>query len=407
MDKFETLTKYKQLLDQGIITQEEYDREKEKLLNQNVIREHLDKGARVAVDSLQDVQKRIGGASSKIKEKGRKWIEDELEKERIAETEKQLERKQKQRVKQNSQVQIGQNKKELSHKVKHFITQVLIAVVSFVVIIIALATVLFFIREKAPFSVKSAGVIHDLEYSIPNNFSEEKEPAKTKNEISSEAVTYSYYGKSNKSIAEFSIEYIGEDIDTKIVKEKICRSLTRESVDKDSGEVIEIDGWYKQNKLSPKSILSNGILKVRCAIYTIDHSSFLITYKCNLINYDSKACNQLFDSVKYKEYTNKNIAKSLDVSYKGSTNKGYEPRKEDFNVIVYYKNGKKSKPEIFNINGPKLLGEKDNYYIVECHGMKTKYKINVNENEDEENDDQTDSSLGKEEIVFGEDGLPT
>ena len=81
MNKFEKLANYKQLLDQGAITQEEYDEAKNKLLKGGISHEHLESGARVVLDAVEKIKNKTDETYTGLKEKSNQWVEKELEKE--------------------------------------------------------------------------------------------------------------------------------------------------------------------------------------------------------------------------------------------------------------------------------------------------------------------------------------
>ena len=394
MDTFEELTKYKQLLDQGIITQEEFDDLKRKVFEKTAFHEHLNTGARVALESFGSLKKKTEGAYETIKEKGNKWIERELEKERIKEEQK--------KALKNEQIKENRNK---LGKIAQYAKKLLSIIMMIVFLSIVIFAVFFFFREKVNFSADRIVTIHGLEYSISNDYKKRKNQNKNDDDtvIASEKDEFEIYSKSNTLIATYSIEYLGEDINLEKHKEEICRSLLNREINQSNNSII-IDGYYKKKDLSIHNITGNGLVKQRVLLFTKDYSCFKVVYKCNAWNYSADDCDQLFDAVKINQYKNKNIAETLDVTYNGSFISGYKPIQEDFKVEVRYKNGKRSVAEVFQLHAPKQLDEKGSRVMVECHGIKKQVYIRPSDDEKEDKRENQSEKQGNDILPFGADG---
>lgn len=406
MDKFEALTKYKQLLDQGVITQDEYDELKRNLLRKNAIHEHLSIGARVASNSFGSLRKKTEDTYGLIKEKGNQWIEKELEKERINEDRKKiLKEKQEQTKQYNNSAPKKDNEYRLT-KVKYYAKKTLVIIMITVLIIIAAFTALFLFREKVSFSADSTDSVHGLEYSVSKEYKKEKGKADISddNVIKTVKDAFEIYDKSNLLIAAYSIEYLGEDIDIDKYKERICRSLSKHTVTQ-SDNLITIDGYYKEDNLSIQNITKSGLVKQRVLLCVKDYSCFMVVFKCNAWNYSEKTCNQLFDAVKIKQYKNSNTAEKLNITYKGSNKSGYKPVKDDFKVEVQYKNGKRSQAEVYKLQVPKQLSKNDNQVMIECHGIKSILNLrSYDEDSNLDNGPRTDELEKKDDSPFDEGG---
>lgn len=405
MDIFEELTKYKQLLDQGIITQDEFDEKKSNLLKKNAIHEHLSIGARVASDSFGVLKKKTESTYRLIKKTGNAWIEKELEKDRINEERKKATKNRRQQTKLNNAKDVTRTQENRITKAGHYAKRILFFTLIVTIIVMAALTVLFLCREKMRFSAEKKDTIHNLEYSVSKDYKKRSQSnSSDEAAINAEKNVFDVYNKSGTLIATYSIEYLGEDIDLDKYKEKICRTLFKHSINQTDNS-ITIDGYYKNNNLTIQNIAGNGLVKQRVMLFSKDYSCFMVMLKCNAWNYSEKECERLFDSIKLKQYKNRNIAKSLNITYTGSYKNGYEPTQRDFKVEVEYKNGKRSVAEVFDLHAPKQLKEKDNEVIIECHGIKKRVQLIESEEDNGDKDTQNDSLENRDDSPFIDGGL--
>lgn len=407
MDRFEELTKYKQLLDQGIITKEEFEDAKSKLLKKNAFHEHLSTGARVASSSFGSLKKKTEDVYAAIKEKGNTWIEKELEKEQIIEEQKKNLRAEKTKEEYKTCTNRSKEKGLKATAIKRGAKIIASVIIILILLLTAALTGTFLLREKIDFTADSTEAIHGLEYSVSSKYKIKKTPNKKSddNMISPEREEYEIYNRSNTLIGTYSIEYLGEDVDLNKHKEKVCRSLFKRKTSQ-SDDTIIIDGYCKKNKLSFQNITGNGLVKQRVLLVTKDYSCFKVDFRCNAWNYSKEECDQLFDAVKIRQYKNKNIAETLNITYNGTDKSGYKPAREDFKVEVEYKNGKKSLAEVYQLHAPEELNEKDNQVMIECHGIKKQLYLTPHNDEETETDNKpkSDSIEDGGSVPFGEDG---
>ena len=399
MNRFDKLTKYKQLLDQGVLTQEEFDDIKKRLFAMNVVHEHLDTGARVASESLGSIKKKTEGVYRDLKDRGNRWVDKELERDQINEAHRRLRREQKKRKRQEDLDRRKEGFKSLLAAIGTFLKKLFFCMGLLFLVLAAIGAAFYLSREKATFIADQTETLHGLEYSISDRFEKTNSTDKINDGIdfSPEKNEYKIYDKTKGLIASYTVEYLGEDVDTEIIKDKACQTLKREKVTL-SGDNVDIEGYYKKDKIAISDIFGDSIKKERLLICTCDYSNFLITYKCNILNFDPESCDKLFDSIKLAQYKNESVASSLQVQYTGSYNKGYKPVKDDFNVEVNYENGKRSRAESFSVQAPEQLLEKDNTVLVECHGIKK--IIHIRMKKDAKNEEKAEKNQLKEQDDF-------
>jgi len=404
MNKFEQLTNYKQLLDQGVITQEEYDEIKSRMLSKNAAHEHLDQGARAVLSSIEALKKKSDGVYVNLKEKSNRWIEKELEKDRINDEEKRIKKEIKTQERKYASTLRKSKRKKLIANLGHILKQVLVSLVLMVAVLLVAMVAFYLSRDKVNLNTKETDSLHGLRYSVSDQFKTRSDSinGKGSRDIRPEAIEYELFDSSNKLIAVYKVEYLGEDIDTTKVKEEVCRSVERETVN-EAKDVIIIDGYCRKHSINLQNFFSNAVMRSRTQIYTCDYSAFMVSYKCNIWNYDSESCDKLFGFVEANQYVNKNIAKTLNIVYKGSYKSGYKPVREDFDVEVQYKNGNKTVAEIYDVHTPNHLSENDNTVMIECHGLKKVIHINISEKESN-NSEKTDTAE-ENTPLFGKDGL--
>ena len=412
MNKFEKLANYKQLLDQGAITQEEYDEAKNKLLKGGISHEYLESGARVVLDAVEKIKNKTDETYTGLKEKSNQWVEKELEKDRKIENEKKIKKEKREQEREIARSRRKQQTEKNLTNIKSILKHTLLCILIAIIVLAVAAAVFFFSREKISFSDLKTESVHGLQYSISEKYKSKQSVTRTDNdkEITPETAEYEISDSSNNLIAKYSIEYLGEDIDTEHLKERMCRSMYKAETSKiDNG--FKIEGYYKSNKLTPRNIIGNGIMNWHVMICTYDYSSFMISLKCNAWNFDPKVCEQLFNSVKLKQYTNINKAESLNTIYSGSYRAGYKPVKDDFRIEVNYKNGKRSTAEVFDAQIPKVLSEKENSVVIECHGLKSVFKIRPSDDKEVDvnvdKNEQSDKSVVDDDWVNGDGGQQT
>ena len=274
-------------------------------------------------------------------------------------------------------------------RILHLFVVILVAAIISLVLIGVLSAMFYFTRETINKNNTEYVFeqLHNLQYEVPDCFNrvnkkkERTDNAGKGNYIEPETALYNYYDKKHRIIATLEIKYLGEDIDTDAVSERISKVIDYDKTIYGMDGFKIVEGISVKRNLSVSNILGDGLSKKYYAIATKDYSSFLITINCNLWNYSKEASKEIINKICIRDYDNKNKAKSLVVKYNGSEKAGYLPVKDDVSVYVEYKNGKRSDPELFQFISSRIIDGKKNKITVKCHGLEKTVSIDSKENE--------------------------
>ena len=390
MDKFEELKRFKELLDSGIITQEDFDKKKAELLASPA--ENKSTGAKVlngflssakekseqakvaANEKLDELKKKQQEDAEKRKreEEERKKNQEEFEKKK-AEEAKLLE-EQKKREAEEKRIKAQEKKEQNRQKRKAFFAKKSVkaaigVVCALIIAFIGLSVFAYMNREtiKDDFSDTKSYKIHTLEYAVPSNWTQDKSETK---EDGTEHASYIRKDADGSNMAILECSYLGDDVSfAETVKAKT--NDTWEEYD------IGINGDQAAAYVSSDTNENGVAYHEYLSIVEKDYSTFMTTLAVRDDASDTDAINKILTAPLYDKYKNPAEADSLDIKYVGKNTDGYVASAADFKVTVNYKDGTSSVATEFKISpeSPKVSNGEETKVTVKCHGIEGSAKL--------------------------------
>ncbi len=397
IDKFEELKRFKELLDSGIITQEEFDKKKAELLAApaesksagakvlngflSTAKEKSEQAKVVANEKLEELKKKQQEDAEKRKreEAERKENQAELEKQK-AEQAKLLEEQKKKaaeekRLKAEEKLRLAEEKKEQNKQkrkaffAKKSVKAVIGIICGLIIAFIAFCIYAYVSRDtiKDDFSSTTPHKLHGLEYEVPANWETDTNGVINPDSQTIENEAYVRYDKDNGSVlgaANFS--YFGDDLD-------IDELSSGYSSDK-GWEEYSLSGTSDNMKVLKKS--EDGLDEFVLFADT-DYSAFGSYVSVASSAYDEAVVNSILTSPKFDTYKNPAEAESLEIKYLGDKTDGYVASEDDFEVTVKYKDGTSSAAKAFTINpaSPTVNNGKATTVTIKCHGLEDSIEL--------------------------------
>lgn len=388
LDKFEELKRFKELLDGGIITQEDFDKKKAdllaasaesksaKVLNSflNSAKEKSEQAKIAANEKLEELKKKqqMDAEKRKKEEEERKENQAEIEKKK-AEQAKLLE-EQKRKEAEEKRKQAEEKKEQNKQKRKAFFAKKSVKlaigiVCALIIAFIGICIIAYLNREtiKDDFNETKSFNIHSLEYEMPSNWAQDKNETK---EDGSEQASFIRKDADGNNIAFMDIYYLGDDLDF---------TDTVNSMTDDTWEEYAVDVNGDQEKAYSKSDTNDSgvALHQYLSVVEKDYSMFytLITIRDDVM--DTDAINRLLTAPLYDKYKNPAEADNLKISYIGERTDGYVASASDFEVTVNYKDGTSSVAKTFDISpaSPQVNNGEAITVQVKCHGLEDSIEL--------------------------------
>lgn len=390
MDKFEEIRKYKDLLDSGIITQEEFDKKKEELLASQETsgskkindlisgaKEKTEKAKAAANEKIDEMKKKQAeeAEKKKLEEEERKIKEAELEKERaeqakIEEERKQKEAEEKRAKEEERRKQKAEKKEQAKKKRKAFFAKKSVRIgigiiIAFIVALIGYNIFAYVTRDtiKGDINDMTDYKVNNLTCSIPSNWSEDKESEKNSDGYP-ELKVFSRQDKNGYTMAVLKQYYLGDDCD---IEKAINTDIS------DEWEPYDINIEADNSLAYSYSGTNEDGVEVRnyVAVVEKDYSAFETIISVRADGWEQNAIDTILTAPLYKSYKNPTVAESLDVKYTGSKDDGYAIKGSDFEVTVNCKDKESYKAESFEITPPEPTVKKGESTVIQvkCHGL--------------------------------------
>ena len=388
MDKFEEIKNFKELLDNGIITQEEFDKKKKELLEgkdpsgTNLIngiiggaKEKSEQAKAVAAEKLEELKKKQAEDAEKRKkeEEERKQKEAELqaqkaEQNRLAEEQKKKAAEEKKAKEEEKRKNREEKKEQAKQKRKDFFAKksvkISIGVIcALIIAFIAFCVYVYVTRDtiKDDFSETKTYTLHDLEYLVPANWEEDTDNVTTADSAALESKGFVRRDKkSGDVLGGIVYQYFGDDQDIdSLINEHVGSDGWEEYALTDAPDYVK--AYKKEGKESYEFV----------TFANPDYSTF-ITYALVLISaYDENTINSILSAPKYASYKNKAQVEDITVNYTGSSEDGYTASKKDFEVLIKYAGKDAVKTEVFEItpSAPVINRGQTTAVKVKCHGL--------------------------------------
>ena len=387
MDKFEEIRKFKELLDNGIISQDEFDKKKQEVLEAKEpsgaktfsdflggAKEKSEQAKAVAAEKLEELKKKQAEEAEKRRqqEEERKKKEAELEEQkaeqaRIKEEEKKKEAENKRLLQEEKQKQKEAKKQQAKQKRKEFFskksTKAVIGVIcGLIIAFIAFCIYLYATKDtiKNDFSDTTTQTIHDLECVVPSNWTEDTQNVATPGADALESKAFLRYDKRTGDLLSGIVyQYYGDDLDVDSVINDLIGSDWEEYTLKDAP--ANVKAYKKQGENEYE-------------FYTIanaDYSTFVNYLSVASSAYDEDTINAILSAPKYSSYKNKAEVEDVIVAYKGSNENAYTAKKSDFDVSIKYKDKDPKKTVAFDISppAPVIKSGEITKVKVKCHGV--------------------------------------
>ena len=395
VDKFEELRKFKELLDSGIITQEDFDKKKAELLaapseNKSAkalngflssAKEKSEQAKVAANEKLEELKKKQQAEAEKRKkeEEERKKNQAEIERQKVEqakllEEQKKKEAEEKRLKAEEKRKQAEEKKEQNKQKRKAFFAKKSVKATIGIVCALIIAFIGFCIysyitREtiKDDFNETKSFKIHTLEYEMPANWAQDNSETK---EDGTEQAAFTRKDADGNNMALMDISYLGEDLDFE---------ETVNSLKDDTWEEYALDVNGDQAIAYSKSDTNESGVALHQYISVVekDYSTFktMLTIRDDAI--DADAVNRILTSPLYDKYKNPAEADSLKIKYNGKNSDGYVATTDDFEVTVNYKDGTSSVAKAFEINppNPKINNGEETTVKVKCHGIEDSVKL--------------------------------
>ena len=407
MDKIELLKQYKELLDSGILTQEEFDAKKKQVLESpdevtssgssggldsllKSAKEKSEQAKEKANEKLEELRKKQAEEQEKRKaaEEERKKQEEERKKQeeerQKAEAELQAQRaeaariakEEKERIAEEKRKEKAERKEQNKQKRKAFFakksTKAVIALICLAAVgLVAWKAYSYATREKliGAFDEKDKYSINGLTYYIPKGW--EKSDISVidllNDESSHEEETYTHNDKNNKFLGAVSVSYLGEEIPAQSVINDIKDKFETEDYELTSGG----------NKILVSKIPSashndlGDSLTMTIAVSEKDYATFAMYVLSTIDAYDKDTVDAILTAPEFGSYKNPKEADTLTVQYTGSREGGYTASSKDFDVTINYKDGSSQKSSYFSIepSNPAITDGGVTNVTVKCHGV--------------------------------------
>ncbi len=394
MDKFEEIKNFKELLDSGIISQEEFDKKKKELLEgqetsgskviNGILGSAKDKSEQAkaaAADKLEALKKKQAEEAEKRKkeEEERKIREAELEKQkaeqaRLAEEQKKKAAEEKRIRDEENRKKREEKKEQAKQKRKAFFAKksvkITIGVIcGLIVAAIAFCIYVYVTRDtiKEDFADTRTQKIHDLEYVVPSNWEVDKEGIATIDEDVLESAVYIRHDKKSGNVLGGVIyQYFGDDVN--------IDSIIEETINVNEWEeftLADAPNYVKAFKKQGEDVYD---------YYTFayaDYSAFATYLTIATSAYDESTVNSILSSQQFSTYKNKTEVEELNVKYNGSNEDGYTAAKKDFNVTIKYKGKEAKKTDAFELvpSAPVVKRGETTKVTVKCHGVEEEIEL--------------------------------
>lgn len=380
MDKFEEIKKFKELLDNGIITQEEFDKKKQELLEaaessstktiNGIIgsaKEKSEQAKNAAAEKLEELKKKQAEEAEKRKAEEEERKKKEAEQAKIAAEQKQKAAEEKRLLDEEKRKQKEERKKQAKEKRKAFFSKKSVKVVigvicALIVGFIGLCVYSYVNRDtiKNDFSDTTTQAFHDLECTVPSNWVADTKNEATAGKDALESKAFLRYDKNSQAVLGGIVyQYYGDDVDI----DKIANSI----LDSD-WEEFTLQGVPNYVKAYKKQNEEN--YQFYTFAYT-DYSAFVNYLEVASGAYDEATVNALLSSPKYSSYKNKTEVEDVSVNYTGPNEDGYTAGKDDFDVSIKYKDKEAKQTTAFDItpSAPVINSGKITNVKVKCHGV--------------------------------------
>ncbi len=397
MDKFEEIKNFKELLDNGIITQEEFDKKKQEILAMKEpsglktvssliggAKEKSEQAKAVAAEKLEELKKKQAEEAEKRKkeEEERKKKEAELEKQkaeqaRIAAEQKQIAAEEKRRQEEEKRKQKEERKEQAKIKRKAFFSKKSVKagigiICALIIGVVGYSVYSYVTRDtiKDDFNDTKPFSFHNLEISMPTNWQKANgENYVTNGTNVKESAEFDRFDKDNGNVlGAVSFCYYGDDMNIQDVASPYSSN--------EKWEEYTFDGM-PENMLAFKSAAEGTEATEYFTVTEADYSMFgTYTWLMNTA-LDESSVNEMLLAPKYDSYKNKTEVEGLEVSYKGSNEDGYSVRADDFTVQLKLKNGENITASKFDIdpsNATIHSGETTSVTI-KCHGLQEEVEL--------------------------------
>lgn len=380
MDKFEEIKNFKELLDNGIITQDEFDKKKQELLEGkdsssvkavssffDSAKEKSEQAKAAAAEKLEVLKKKQAEEAEKRKAEEEERKKKEAEQAKIAAEQKQKAAEEKRLLDEEKRKQKEEKKQQAKQQRKEFFSKKSVkvgigVVCAIIVAFIGLCVYGYVNRDtiKDDFSDTNTQKIHDLECTVPSNWiADTQNIAKPYNSALESKAFIRHEKNSQNILAGLIYQYCGDDIN--------IDDLISDIIDSD-WEKFTLQGVPNYVKAYRKDTDKNH------QFYTFaysDYSAFVNYLEVADTAYDEETVKSILSAPNYSSYKNKAEVEDISVKYNGSNEDGYTASKQDFDVSIKYKNKEAKKVDTFELSpsAPVINSGKTTNVKVKCHGI--------------------------------------